>query len=279
MMPNLAHLPEQLQKFKSKIVSTLTTCIEFEREEVAQILPWQSNLRICPYLPLAMQYPKSKSTGESLQFLGQINFAEMPRLADFPEQGILQFYLHMKEWGLGVDESLAAVQDNHRVLYFPEVIEDTDILHTAEALAVADALTDEDDQQLWVEPCRLVNFKCAEQYMTFHDYRFAPLMFGCEQVALSQDYDDLVVAYTEYEKPYTEQFQREGGHRIGGYANYLHATDHRTEFGIEDYMLLMQLDTDEGLEWCDGGIAQWYIHPQDLKQRDFSKVVFLWACH
>ena len=51
------------------------------------------------------------------------------------------------------------------------------------------------------------------------------------------------------------------------------------EFGIEEYLLLMQLDTDEVLEWCDSGIAQWYIHPRDLEQRDFFKVVFLWACH
>ena len=276
-MSKITQLPEQFFPFIKTIESTLQTCVEFDRELKSHVDLWQSNLGMSPYFPLEGEYPCSKLSNEPLQFLAQINFAEMPHLTDFPEQGILQFYLNMKELDLGVDESLEHIQFNHRVLYFPEVKEDEILLKTRETLKKISEIS-EDEQQLWVEECGLT-FKKVEQYMTFHDYRFAPLIFGREQVALSRDYDDLMWAYTEYEKPYTEQFQYEGGHRIGGYANYLHSTDNRTEFGIEDYVLLMQLDTDEGLEWCDGGVAQWYIAPQDLKKRDFSKVVFLWACH
>lgn len=276
-MSKIEKLPEQFSPFLKKIESTLQTCIEFDREEKGHIYLWQSNLGAYPYLPLNFEYPCSKVTNEPLQFLAQINFSEFPHLENFPARGILQFYLNMKEWDLGMDESLDRLQLSHRVLYFPDVDENENLLKNRETLKQLSEIP-EDEEELWVGASGLV-FKEVQQYITFFDYRFAPLLFNRNEVAASSNYDDLLHAYNCYEKPYTEHFQVEGGHRIGGYANYLHSTDNRIEFGIEDYLLLMQLDTDEGLEWCDSGIAQWYIHPRDLEQRDFSKVVFLWACH
>lgn len=276
-MSQLDRLPEQFQPFLDKIESTLQTCIEFDREDKSHIDLWQSNLGMYPYLPLNFEYPCSNITNEPLQFLAQINFAEIPDLEGFPSNGILQFYLNMKEWGLGIDESREEIQLNHRVLYFPEVDKNENLLKDRETLRTFSEIP-EDEEQLWVKPSGLV-FKETKQYITFFDYRFAPLLFNRNEVAKSSEYEDVAHAYNHYEQPYTEHFQLEGGHRIGGYANYLHSRDNRIELGIEDYQLLMQLDTDEGLEWCDGGIAQWYIQPQDLQRRDFSKVIFLWACH
>lgn len=189
----------------------------------------------------------------------------------------MQFYLDMRSMDLGADESLDQVQFNQRVLYFPDFIEDDSQLQKPEALKALSEI-DEDETELWVAQSQL-KFNLMDQYITFFDYRFALLLFDREQVAISHDYDDLVYAYENYQRPYTEQFQVEGGHRLGGYPNYLHSTDHRTEFDIEDHILLLQLDTDEGLEWGDSGIAHWFIQPDDLKNGDFSKVIFLWACH
>lgn len=276
-MSKIAQLPEQFRPLIKTIESTLQTCVEFDREEKSHVHLWQSNLGMYPYFPLESEYPCSQVSNEPLQFLAQINFSEIPQLDGFPEKGIVQFYLNMKAWDLGMDESLEHVQLNHRVLYFPEVNEDESLLKTRETLRNFSEIS-EDEAQLWVDGSALA-FNKAQQYMTFFDYRFAPLLFNRQEVYVSSNYEDILHAYQHYQMPYTEDFQSEGGHRIGGYANYLHSTDNRTEFGIEDHLLLMQLDTDEGLEWCDSGIAQWYIHPDDLKQCDFSKVVFLWACH
>lgn len=276
-MPKLEKLPKQFAPYLKKIESTLQKCIEFDREERSHIYLWQSNLGAYPYLPLNFEYPCSKTNNEPLQFLAQINFSDLPRLENFPEKGVLQFYLNMKEEDLGRDESLDKLQLNHRVLFFQEVSENEKLLKSRETLKQLSEIS-EDEEELWVGASALV-FKEVQQYITFFDYRFAPLLFERNEVAENSEYDDLLQAYNDYERPYTEEFQLEGGHRIGGYANYLHSIDNRTELGIEEYQLLMQLDTDEGLEWCDGGIAQWYIHPRDLAQRDFSKVVFLWACH
>lgn len=276
-MTKIDQLPQQFKPFLEKITSTLKTCIEFERREKTHVELWESNLGMHPYLPLKYEYPCSKKSNEPLQFLAQINFSEIPRLEGFPDQGILQFYLNMKQWGLGIDDTLDDIQLDHRVLYFPSIDKNENLLKDRETLRKLSEISEE-EEELWVRPSSLV-FKETQQYMTFFDYRFAPLLFDRDEVAESWEYEDIAHAYHHYEQPYTQQFQLEGGHRIGGYANYLHSRDNRTEFGIEHYELLMQLDTDEGLEWCDGGIAQWYIHPKALEQRDFSKVIFLWACH
>ena len=278
IMSELEQLPQQFHPFLEKIKSTRVTCIEFDKERSDEFKPWDSNLGGSPYLPLGFEYPKSKESDQPLQFLGQINFGEIPHLENFPDQGILQFYLNMKDLGLGIDESRDNVQINHRVLYFPIVVEEQGCLQQVENFKALTELS-EDEEQLWVAPSRLIDFRFVQQYMTFFDYRFAPLLFNRTQVETNNTYADIAHAYEYYEKPYTEYFQTEGGHRLGGYANFLHSRDNRIELGIQDHILLMQLDTDDGLEWCDGGIAQWYIHPQDLKNKDFSQVIFQWACH
>lgn len=276
-MPSLDRLPKQYLPHLEKIASTLTQCVEMNLQRTDQFLAWESHLGGCPYLPLNIEYPKSIRDKQPLQFLGQINFEEMPSLLEFPKKGILQFYLDMKSMDLGVDGSLNQIQFNHRVLYFPKIIKDLSQLQGADHLKILSEIND-DETELWVDPS-CIKFELLDQYITFFDYQFAPMLFDRNEVTTSYDYDDIAYAYQHFEQPYIEQFQAEGGHRLGGYPNFLHSTDHRTEFRIEDHILLMQLDTDEGLEWGDSGIAHWFIHPQDLKNRDFSKVIFLWACH
>ena len=48
-----------------------------------------------------------------------------------------------------------------------------------------------------------------------------------------------------------------------------------------DYVLLLQLDSDEanGMMWGDLGVCHFYIHPDDLRRRDFSRVLYNWECY
>lgn len=52
--------------------------------------PTASKMSGLPYLPAGMDYPQFH--GEDAHFLAQFNFAELPRLAGFPERGILQLF-------------------------------------------------------------------------------------------------------------------------------------------------------------------------------------------
>lgn len=53
---------------------------------------WESRVGGMPYLPLNEKYP-TNSEGTPLKLLAQINFAQMPKLENYPEKGILQFLL------------------------------------------------------------------------------------------------------------------------------------------------------------------------------------------
>ncbi|MBQ9182646.1 MAG: DUF1963 domain-containing protein, partial [Neisseriaceae bacterium] len=39
-------------------------------------------------------------------------------------------------------------------------------------------------------------------------------------------------------------------------------------------VLLLQIESDEGIMWGDCGVGNFFIRPDDLRKRDFSKVLF-----
>jgi len=83
----------------------------------------------------------------------------------------------------------------------------------------------------------------------------------------------------ELEEAGWENFQSTG-HKIGGYA-YFTQEDPRIGRGaekIKDYILLLQIDSDDDIMWGDMGVANFFIHPDDLAKKDFSKVMYTWDC-
>jgi len=47
----------------------------------------------------------------------------------------------------------------------------------------------------------------------------------------------------------------------------------------EDYLLLLQVDSDEGIRWKGDGVANFFIHPDDLIRKDFSNVLFTFGSY
>ncbi|MFC2307230.1 MAG: DUF1963 domain-containing protein, partial [Neisseria elongata] len=55
----------------------------------------------------------------------------------------------------------------------------------------------------------------------------------------------------------------------------------------QKYILLLQLDSDINendrytgkLMWGDSGVANFFITPEDLAKRDFSRTAFMFDCH
>jgi uncharacterized protein YwqG len=37
-------------------------------------------------------------------------------------------------------------------------------------------------------------------------------------------------------------------------------------------------DAENEIMWGDSGVGNFFIHPEDLKKRDFSKVFYNWDC-
>jgi uncharacterized protein YwqG len=69
---------------------------------------------------------------------------------------------------------------------------------------------------------------------------------------------------------------KDSGHKIGGYL-YTTQYDPRGE-ECRDWQLLFQMDSDRKIMWGDVGVANFFIHPDRLRARDFSTVLYSWDC-
>lgn len=77
------------------------------------------------------------------------------------------------------------------------------------------------------------------------------------------------------------------GHKLGGYPFFTQADPRQYDENIHDYVLLFQMDSDydykdgeqgKDIMWGDVGVANFFICPEDLKNKDFSKVLYNWDC-
>jgi uncharacterized protein YwqG len=51
-------------------------------------------------------------------------------------------------------------------------------------------------------------------------------------------------------------------------------------YKYKQFRLLFQMDTDDevGIMWGDSGVANFFIIEEDLKNKDFSRVLYNWDC-
>jgi uncharacterized protein YwqG len=228
---------------------------------------WQSKVGGVPYLPKNIEYPKG-ADGQELQLLAQINFAEVPQLPNFPQAGILQFYIAPEDDLLGANFENPTATDNFRVLYFAEVLTD-------ETQSVTDfSFLPEFDGPLIGSAALQFEKKFAP--ISADDYRFNESLGDL----LSEVRSDL-------RDEYAEKVHEGTGHRIGGYPGFVQTDPREWNESCRNYdCLLFQLDSEQvedancfvDLMWGDTGIANFFITSEALKKLDFSNVLFNWDC-
>ena len=258
------------------------------------LTPWQSKLGGLPYLPHEADYPHD-SQGRPLYLLAQINCAEVPPLPDFPHRGMLQFFISpyatlVHLWGL--DYHHPDRQDYFRVLYYPEV--HTDPAAVQQDFAFLPPLPTPPAAMTWTQkllglfkkpalhlpfqyPCAM-HFTAGEQLVPLDDAALHLSGAGVPDVDAGNWFDVLDDDFTE---AYFDAIPHEG-HRLGGYAHHVQEDLRIVENSPDrDYVLLLQLASDEanGMMWGDLGVCHFYIHPDDLRRRDFSRVLYNWECY
>ena len=214
-----------------------------------------------PYWKHSIPYPKI--SGKVAKLMAQINFEDLKGLSleDFPEKGILQFYFPEGDdmWGLTFDES----PSNIKVIYHEDTTEPS---YTSKEIKKA-SLND-DDGMPYEQPCSL-SFSESSELLSLSDEYQSSQQYNFD--SLSDELNDYM--YDELSN---------AGSKLGGYA-YFTQSDPRA-YGepnkVKDWVLLLQIDTDDeaGIMWGDCGVANWFISREDLKKRDFSKVLFNWDC-
>jgi uncharacterized protein YwqG len=131
----LKDLPPQFEPLRSFLEAHLVPYIKLQTQQAGSLpsgsadadgwddplAPWQSKIGGRPYLPRGTSYPADGQTGRMMMFLMQVDCAELPAVEGFklPKQGLLQFYV-------GLDVAMCELSpEQHRVLYFPEILKDT----------------------------------------------------------------------------------------------------------------------------------------------------------
>lgn len=214
-----------------------------------------------PYLPPDVAYPTDVEQ-QPLYLLAQINCSELPPLGDFPPQGILQFYIADDDL-YGMDPEQPTNPDYFRVLYHPEI----DAKNCQKDFSFLPYF---DDMPL--DGIYPLSFERSEAPVSLQDVRFDRTFEESPYVFFDQFGADAVEVKGTYAR-----LSQAHGHKIGGYAHFTQEDPRFEQKEYEDAVLLLQIDSDdEGINWGDQGVANFFILPEDLKNRDFSRVLYNW---
>ena len=261
-MPELPNLPPELEPYRARLLQTVQPFIRIQALPSRRTAPWESKVGGQPYLPKDMAFPTAPD-GRELFFLAQLNFADMPGLEGFPQEGIVGFYINDDDlYGMNFDDGEHA--DTFRVLYFPTVTKDERALQTKMPM-----LRDHDLLPHHPDVSYPLRFERAEEVVPVTDYRFW------------QHFEpDFFQQFGEREWEITEEFGkavRAQGHKVGGYAYFTQDDPRRPE---DPMVLLFQLDSDEPMDlmWGDMGVGHFFIREKDLAERNFSRVLYDWDC-
>lgn len=213
------------------------------------------------WLPAGEAWPIG-GNGNAMTLVVQINFAEVPPLADFPGRGLLLIFVADDDvHGLTWKEQ---EHDDIRVLYIPD-------LSVPGVVVRRPGPPPENSpfQKTEVESeGRSVRFVAGAMAPSGGDWRtdhkwpawWARDGDGRFQELLERDED-------------------EPEHRIylGGQPYFIHGTDIREPGRFEEFdRVLLQANSDENIMWGDVGGATFMIRRADLLSRDFRRVLFTW---
>ena len=256
-------LPAILEPFRTKLEPTVKPFIRVMPKAAGFPALWESKIGGVPYLPADVDFPKNDE-GAYLYFLAQINFAEVPPMQPLPDKGILQFYINDED-NYGLNFSKPFHQNNFRVLYFEHIETEEDQIQTDFSF-----LKDRVYENLPINPhfSYPLSFEASREVIPTADHRFEA-MVGYETFSVFKENQEI------FWKAYRE-LTKSTGHKLWGYPTFAQE-DPRYELE-ETYELLFQLDSDSDIDcmWGDAGVGNFFIATEDLKNRDFSKVMYNW---
>ena len=258
--------------------STTAYQLEFDTESAPTI--FDSKVGGLPYWDPAKTYP-TDSNGKKMYLLAQINFDQDKAESPLPQSGMLQFFVGDDDL-YGLDFDHPTKQKNWRIVYHEKI--DTSL--TAEAVEAMGIPVSPDNEEVvnpvfrscvfrlakketWLTPDNWESFdeltlEVAEDLFGETDAESADEVFGEDQYALLEE----------------EYFYSENSHLLGH--PYFTQADIREE-GWRYDTLLFQLDSETAEEeeitmWGDSGVGNFFINAEDLKNLDFSNVVYNWDC-
>ncbi len=233
--------------------------------------PWSSKVGGVPYLPAGASLPLDPdSPGRPMALLAQIDFAELPEMAGYPRQGLLQFFVaedpnlhHFGDYRTEQEAQLSR-QVYFRIVYWPA--------RSSEPGSVPSVLPRA--MPLMQGTILRMNFTKATEPITPVDCGFRRRI-GVDPYDLA---DKLAIELSMPVEAVADilPLASGSGHKVGGWPDFAQDDPRSADSKLQ---LLLQLDSDEHLMWGDAGVANFFIAPEDLANRDFSRVMFNWDSH
>ena len=259
-----------------------TTCREVIRIALSladNLALTDSKLGGIPYIPQGGALPTSVD-GKPLFMLAQINCEQLPENTLYPKKGLLQFWIAATEAPLyGLDYEAPCSNDFKQVIYYPTF---------GEALSIDDFINDYtfDDKNLPFNSKRqfALHFKRDTESISLEERAATQLFFEKWNEAFSTHITTIDEFFDEVPDDICEEInayllKEPTGHKIGGYPYFIEY-DPREENDPHTFLLLqIDIDNVEGEEICRGnlgGVANFFISPEDLDNCKFDNIFFHW---
>jgi len=265
-MQESIQFPQELESFFPVFENLKKKFINITNSTQKDVQIWQSKFGGMPFLPNGVEYPKNKA-GKPLYLLAQINFEEVPAIENFPQKGILQFYIADDDL-YGMDFDNPSEQNGFKVLYFADIDKENfqrDLpMVEAELTPLGKSI---ETHQL--------TFEIAEEYVGLNDANL--------EIALGdrlEEFNEIIEANEYKIADWFSDEVRNAGHKIGGYADFTQEDPRKyDEEKFKKYnTLLFQMDSQGGICWGDMGVGNFFIDVEKLKKLDFSDVLYNWDC-
>ena len=235
-----------------------------------------SKIEGIPYIPIGRKIP-TNSKGQQFMFLAQINCEDLKGLEDFPQEGILQFWV-LGEDLLGLDFDDYTNRDGFDVIYYEKI---EDYYSEDEFKEMYNPYKfDLKYMEILIasEPCKM-KFSLEKQKESFN-YELLDNLFKEVLEEESLGFNEKDKLYEEVEKLYDDEFYEEiVGTKCNGFP-YFTQWEPRDDKQMKEYdTSLFQIDSGEEVMIGDSGVMHFFINREKLKNKDFSDVFYHWDCY
>ncbi|MGE6630546.1 YwqG family protein [Bacillus sp. NPDC077027] len=269
-MNHSAKLQEKLEPYRSLLEKTEKPIISLSMKQ-GKTGRYDSKILGDPYFPKEDTYPVD-GEGHPMKLLAQLNFSQLPKLEDYPESGLLQIFISVHDdlYGMNIDQKTEQ-KDFHIKFIEEPFLKEEDLMTDFSFVKTPE------DFYFPATKEGAITGELASETISADDFRFEKVVGKNSWdlfESISDHEDDTDVLMDEFYETHSGF-----GHKIGGYPGFTQE-DPRAYEDKEHTVLLLQIDSDDEVDlmWGDCGIANFFIKPEDLKQKNFENIVYNWDC-
>lgn len=255
---------EQEAAFVTRVEALRLPSLQLEAVRAAPAQPAGTRIGGPAWLADGEAWPRGRD-GQPMEFLAQLDFAELPPLPDFPKAGLLQFFISRDDrFGADYDDP---ARSDVRLIWRAE----PPARGRLHAQGPLDLLVDSspfEDKSVRAEGRPLSATQSSR--LPSQDSVEVEKLLAEMGMANAANVNDLVEPLLDVDEP-PNQF-------VGGHPRFVQWDFRKPGFHDDYDRVLLQLDSGSGLIWGDCGWAVFTIRRADLLERDFSRAAFTWDC-